>query len=87
MHEVLQLMTVLTKDRRFVDVQLPPNSAEGDANMCEVIDRYLNKGRDEGRVTDLKNLIANTGMSLAEAMAALGIPEDERDKYAAMLSS
>ena len=86
-HEVLQLMTVLTKDRRFVDVQLPPNSAEGDANMCEVIDRYWNKGLEQGIVTSLRNLIANTGMSLTEAMAALGIPEDERDKYAAMLSS
>ncbi len=47
-HEVLQLMAELTKDRRFADIQLPPGTAEGGTNMCEVIDRYLNKGRAEG---------------------------------------
>ena len=90
-HEVLQLMAVLTKDRSFADMQVPPDLAEGDKNMGGIFENWWNdgkqKGRDEGRMTDLKNLIANTGMSLAEAMAALGIPEDERDKYAAMLSS
>ncbi len=102
-HEVLQLMAELTKDRRFAEIQLPPGSAEGGTNMCEVIDRYLNKGRAEGReeglaegrekglidgiVTSLKNLIANTGMSPAQAMAALGIMESERDKYASLLTS
>ena len=114
-HEVLQLMAELTKDRRFAEIQLPPGSAEGGTNMCEVLDRYWNNGvakglaagREEGLaegmekglaagmekglidgiVTSLKNLIANTGMSPAQAMAALGIMESERDKYASLLTS
>ncbi|MCR5621233.1 MAG: Rpn family recombination-promoting nuclease/putative transposase [Treponema sp.] len=114
-HEVLQLMAELTKDRRFADIQLPPGMAEGGTNMCEVLDRYWNSGiakglaagreeglaagreeglaagREEGLidgiVTSLKNLIANTGMTQAQAMAALGIVESERDKYASLLSS
>ena len=110
-HEVLQLMAELTKDRRFAEIQLPPGSAEGGTNMCEVLDRYWNNGlaagmekglaagmekglatgRAEGLidgiVTSLKNLIANTGMTPAQAMAALGITESERDKYASLLTS
>ncbi|MCR5622233.1 MAG: Rpn family recombination-promoting nuclease/putative transposase [Treponema sp.] len=114
-HEVLQLMAELTKDRRFAEIQLPPGSAEGGTNMCEVLDRYWNNGvakglaagREEGLaagmekglaagmekglmdgiVTSLKNLIANTGMTQAQAMAALGITESERDKYASLLTS
>ena len=51
----------------------------------------LAAGREEGLidgiVTSLKNLIANTGMTQAQAMAALGITESERDKYASLLTS
>ena len=110
-HEVLQLMAELTKDRRFAAIQLPPGTAEGGTNMCEVLDRYWNNGvakgmekglaagreeglaagREEGLidgiVTSLKNLIANTGMTQSQAMAALGILESERDKYASLLTS
>ncbi len=93
-HELLQLMAVLTKDRRFVDMQLPPDVAEGETTMCEVLDRYWNgglaAGKEEGLVdgilTSLKNLIANTGMTREQAMAALGIAESERDKYASLLA-
>ena len=106
-HEVLQLMAVLTKDRSFADIQIPPDLAEGDENMGGIFENWWNDGRAEGlatgraeglatgraeglatgRAEGLRNLIANTGMSQDQAMAALGIPEDERDKYAAMLSS
>ena len=45
------------------------------------------EGRDEERRNGLRNLLKNTGMSLSQAMDALGIQEAERGKYAAMLSS
>lgn len=49
MHEVLQLMAELTKDRRFAEIQLPLGLAEGGTNMCEVLDRYWNSGITTGR--------------------------------------
>ena len=42
-HEVLQLMAVLTKDRRFEEVQIP-RMAEGGIAMCEVLDRVERRG-------------------------------------------
>ena len=47
----------------------------------------LAEGKKEGIVTSLRNLIANTGMTPVQAMAALGVEETERDKYASLLSS
>ena len=47
----------------------------------------LKEGMSKGIVTSLKNLIANTGMTQAQAMDALGIQNADRDKYAAMLLS
>ena len=47
----------------------------------------LKEGMSKGIVTSLKNLIANTGMTQAQAMDALGIQDADRDKYAAMLLS
>ena len=56
-HEVLQLMAVLTKDDRFKQVQLPPE-AEGGMVMCEVLDRYINQGRATGR-SEIQTLMKN----------------------------
>ncbi len=62
-HEVLQLMSVLTKDRRFADIQVPLNVAEGGTSMCEVLDKIENRGiatglargREEGLVTGVSS--------------------------------
>ena len=44
---VLKLMSVLTQDDRFEEMQ---NGAQGEVKtMCEVLDRAINKGRIEGR--------------------------------------
>ena len=47
-HEVLQLMAVLTKDRRFEEVQIEPR-AEGGIAMCDVLDRVERRGFELGR--------------------------------------
>ena len=44
------------------------------------------EGRAEGIAESIKNLIANTGMTQEDAMDALGIPLEERDKYSALLA-
>ncbi|MBQ7165639.1 MAG: Rpn family recombination-promoting nuclease/putative transposase [Treponema sp.] len=60
-HEVLQLMAVLTKDSRFEEVQIPPR-AEGGIVMCEVLDKVEKRGYESGQNTILtlnKRLIAS----------------------------
>ena len=46
-HELLQLMAVMTKDNRFEDVY-SPDMEEGDINMCEVLDKIENRGIKKG---------------------------------------
>ena len=46
----------------------------------------ISQGISQGIITSLRNLIANTSMTQAQAMDALGIEQGERDKYAAMMA-
>ena len=46
-HELLQLMAVMTKDNRFEDVY-SPDMEGGDINMCEVLDKIENRGIKKG---------------------------------------
>jgi len=60
-HELLQLMAVMTKDNRFEDVY-SPDMEGGDINMCEVLDRIENRGIAQGEdnaFSLVKFLIAN----------------------------
>ena len=74
-HEVLQLMSVLTKDRRFADIQIPLNVAEGGTTMCEVLDKVENRGiatglargREEGLATGRKEGLL-TGVASTQAL-------------------
>lgn len=46
-HELLQLMSVMTKDNRFKDVY-NPDMKGGETKMCEVLDRIENRGIARG---------------------------------------
>lgn len=46
----------------------------------------LAEGRTEGRISDLRNLMQNTGWSLERAMVALGISESEQKIYLKLLA-
>ena len=46
-HELLQLMSVMTKDYRFEEVYHPDMERRG-TNMCEVLDRIENRGIKHG---------------------------------------
>ncbi|MBQ7167424.1 MAG: hypothetical protein IJR93_10820 [Treponema sp.] len=50
------------------------------------IDIGIDQGISQGIVMSLRNLLANTDMTKAQAMDALGIAQGERDKYAAMMA-
>ena len=43
--------------------------------------------RKEGTLRTLRNLIANVGMTLEQAMVAMGVPEEERPVYREQLKA
>ena len=45
----------------------------------------LKEGLDKGFAASLRNLMKNAGWTIEQAMAALGIPADERDKYVGLV--
>ena len=57
---VLKIMTVLTKDKRFEEVQ---NSGKEVRTMCEVLDRVEEKGKAEGKAEG-ETLLANLMVKL-----------------------
>lgn len=96
-HEVLELMSVVTKDDRFEEVG---NQLKGgDTTMCEVLDRIeargeakgIEKGKAEGKVEgkaeDLRNLMDTMGFSLAQAMKALKIRQSDYARYEKLLKN
>lgn len=81
--EFLKFMSALTKDKRYEE--LIPEVGEEEVEMCELIDRYENKGRREGKregtLNSLKALMQTMDMTLDKAMDALLIPENSREYY------
>lgn len=55
--------------------------------MCNVADWVEEQGMERGIETSLRNLMLNMKMTVEQAMTALGIPDAEREKYAAMINS
>ena len=49
------------------------------------IEKGIEKGKVEGFLASIRNLMANTGWSLEKAMETLGLPEADRSKYADLL--
>lgn len=61
--------------------------------MCDLIDKYEKRGMRQGMrqgiqrgaesaiLTSIKNLMKNLKLTAEQAMAALEVPEDERQKY------
>ena len=85
----LQLLSVMTRDNRFEEA-INSNQAEGGIqNMCDVLDRVENEGREKGReeerVAVIKTLMETLKLSTQQAMDALRIPPAEQPKYAAKL--
>ena len=46
----------------------------------------LREGRSEGIMASVRNLMKNMGLSIIEAMNALEVPEEERQRYIEALS-
>lgn len=72
---VLKIMSVLTNDNRFVEVQ---NDAKGGlGSMCEVLDRVEKKGFEQG-IEQGKISMFKDGLITSDIAAQkLGVSEDE----------
>ena len=68
---VLKLMSVLTQDDRFEEMQ---NGAKGEVKtMCEVLDNAISKGRIEGRAEGKAEGRAEGIQAMVESCQELGV--------------
>ena len=87
--ETLNLLSVMTNDRRFEKVANDAAVAEGGKeihNMCEVLDRIENRGMEKGikkgKEETLTGLVKDGLLSVTDAAKRLGITEEAfRKKY------
>ena len=56
---------------------------EWDSEKMRRLDRE--EARDETLVTAIQNLVKNVGMTVDQAVKALGIPADQQAKYISLL--
>ena len=54
--------------------------------MCNLSKGVEEKGRREGVILSLVNLMKNMKLTKEQAMGALGIPESEREEYTRALA-
>ena len=62
--------------------------------MCRISEEIFNEGLEQGLeqgqeqrlFDDIRKLVANLGMSVRDALDALEVPEENRERYLAMLS-
>ena len=89
----LQLLSVMTNDRRFEEVISDGQPEGGVRSMCDVLEkvekRGINKGIDIGReeayVKSIQNMMQALKLTAQQAMDVLKIPAAEQPKYAAKL--
>ncbi len=78
MREVLQLLSVLTDDSRFLKT-FDLSERDEPKNMCEVLDRIENKGREQGDMNRAKKVafkLNKKGLSLEDIADILEINTD-----------
>lgn len=75
-HELLQLMSVMTRDNRFEDVY-SPDMERRPTNMCEVLDRVENRGIQKGIEQGIEKG-EDTILSLMKYLLSNGRMEDAR---------
>lgn len=81
MREVLQLLSVLTDDSRFIDTFTADRGGKEPKNMCEVLDKIENRGRQLGIKQGIKQGIEQGDMNRAKKVAfrlkRKGLPVEE----------
>ena len=85
---LLLMLEALSGDSRYGEIIVEALEQErkgGPVTMCELIDKYINKGIEQGRLMSIKNLMKNLKLTATQAMEALGFSEEEQDKYLQLL--
>lgn len=73
MREVLQLLSVLTDDSRFLETAESAKKGDAPKNMCEVLDRIENRGREQG----IKQGEINNAKKVAFRLNRKGLPVED----------
>ena len=83
-NELLKLMSVLTRDKRFEDAL---NEEGGAADtMCKVLDRAEARGKEKTQLEDIQSLMDTLKLTATQAMDALKIPAEEQAIYSERLN-
>lgn len=73
MREVLQLLSALTDDSRFLETAAPAEGGDEPKNMSEVLDRIENRGREQG----IKQGELNNAKKVAFRLNRKGLPIED----------
>lgn len=84
---LLRMLKALTGDGRYEAIiqEMPETEKKGEITMCELLDKYENRGIATGRVEDIRNLMETMKWSAEQAMTALKISDGDKEKYMARL--
>ena len=83
--EVMELLSAITQDTRFMDAYNARTAEGGVKNMEMWIDQAEARGANFALLNSIRNLTQSLNLSVKEAMDALKIPHDDQPKYAAQL--
>lgn len=79
--ELLTMIGQMTGSKKLVSMGI---NKEAD-NMCTALEKLIEDGRNDGILTSVKNLMESMGWTAEQAMDALKISREDRNKYAGML--
>ena len=91
--ELFDLFSVVTKDKRFVEIYKKAKGEVGDM-ACVALDylkedlakeykaKWRDEGKDETMLNSIRNLMKNLKLTAVKAMDALSIPPEDRKRYA-----
>ena len=71
--EVMKLMSVLTGSGDFEVAAKQVKKRGGKVTMCEVVDKFVNRGRQEGRLSVLTELVKDGVLTLQKAAEKAGM--------------
>lgn len=85
---LLRMLNALTNDTRYESIlqnMQEDKNKEGGITMCELLDKYENRGIMRGKVESIRNLMETMKWTAEQAMAALKIPDNEKKQYLSQL--
>jgi len=83
---VAEKRKILEDEYHIQMTQKLESEVSGMCNLSKgVLEKGMAKGRAEGMISSIQNLVKNMGVSIEQAMSVLEIPETERQNYRELL--